>query len=42
MIVPPDNPRQAEIVTMLAKNVIKRGREAGFPLVRFDVSNEVV
>lgn len=42
LIVPPGTPKNDEIVQVLAKNVIQRGRDAGFPLLRFDVTNEEV
>lgn len=38
--MPPDSPRSAEVVYMLAKKSIHRGRELGFPLLRFDVTDE--
>ncbi|XP_063635538.1 uncharacterized protein LOC134806236 [Cydia splendana] len=40
LIVPPDKPKSAEIALALAKTAIKRGKEVGFPLVRFDVTND--
>ncbi|XP_063530697.1 uncharacterized protein LOC134741735 [Cydia strobilella] len=40
LIVPPDKPKSAEIAQALAKNAIKRGKETGFPLVRFDVTKD--
>ncbi|XP_047989521.1 uncharacterized protein LOC125228869 isoform X2 [Leguminivora glycinivorella] len=40
LIVPPDKPKSAEIAQALAKNAIKRGKDSGFPLVRFDVSKD--
>ncbi|XP_063375072.1 uncharacterized protein LOC134662731 [Cydia amplana] len=40
LIVPPDKPKSAEIAQALAKNAIKRGKEAGFPLVRFDITKD--
>ncbi|XP_063380444.1 uncharacterized protein LOC134667083 [Cydia fagiglandana] len=40
LIVPPDKPKSAEIAQALAKNAIKRGKEVGFPLVRFDITKD--
>ncbi|XP_032512336.2 uncharacterized protein LOC116766556 [Danaus plexippus] len=42
LLVPPDSPRSAEVVYMLAKKSIHRGRELGFPLLRFDVTDEPI
>lgn len=42
MIVPQDSPKSPEIAKILAKNVIQRGQETGFPILRFDVTNDVV
>ncbi|KAJ0179095.1 hypothetical protein K1T71_004807 [Dendrolimus kikuchii] len=42
LIVPPDTPKSAEIVQMLAKNAIQRGRDVGFPVLRFDVTDNKV
>ncbi|XP_063823772.1 uncharacterized protein LOC135073517 [Ostrinia nubilalis] len=42
LIVPPETPKTSEIINVLAKNAIQRGREVGFPLIRFDVSNDLV
>ncbi|XP_047545837.1 uncharacterized protein LOC125077811 [Vanessa atalanta] len=39
LMVPPDVPRASEIIHMLAKNSIQRGRDSGFPVLRFDVAD---
>ncbi|KAG6447849.1 hypothetical protein O3G_MSEX005181 [Manduca sexta] len=39
LIVPKDTPKSAEIIHTLAKNVIQRGRDVGFSLIRFDVTD---
>lgn len=40
LIVPPNVINNKEIVHVLAKSAIQRGRDIGFPLLRFDVTNE--
>ncbi|XP_049865461.1 uncharacterized protein LOC126366396 [Pectinophora gossypiella] len=42
MILPPDAQHNPEIVQVLARSAIQRGREVGYPLLRFDVTNEHV
>ncbi|XP_073967364.1 uncharacterized protein isoform X2 [Choristoneura fumiferana] len=42
LIVPPDIPKSGEIINVLAKNSIERGRDVGFPLLRFDVTSESI
>ncbi|XP_045492240.1 uncharacterized protein LOC123691744 [Colias croceus] len=42
LMIPPDSPKSAEIALMLARNTLQRGRDTGFPLVRFDVTNESI
>ncbi|CAH0629165.1 unnamed protein product [Chrysodeixis includens] len=42
LIVPQDSPKNAEIVHVLAKNSIQRGRDVGFPVLRFDVTDSAV
>ncbi|XP_072942191.1 uncharacterized protein [Epargyreus clarus] len=42
LIVPPDAPRATEVIHMLAKNTISRGREVGLPVLRFDVTNNPI
>ncbi|XP_050362501.1 uncharacterized protein LOC126781615 [Nymphalis io] len=39
LLVSPDVPRASEIVHMLAKNSIQRGRDSGFSVLRFDVTD---
>ncbi|XP_046979045.1 uncharacterized protein LOC124544498 [Vanessa cardui] len=39
LMVPPDIPRATEIIHMLAKNSIQRGRDSGFQVLRFDVTD---
>ncbi|KAM3958216.1 uncharacterized protein ACR2FA_007770 [Aphomia sociella] len=39
LCVPPDNPKSTDIVHILAKNAIQRGKDVGFPLIRFDVTD---
>ncbi|XP_059061171.1 uncharacterized protein LOC131854064 [Achroia grisella] len=38
LVVPPDSPKSAEIVHVLAQNAIQRGKDMGIPLIRFDVT----
>ncbi|XP_052754169.1 uncharacterized protein LOC113518625 [Galleria mellonella] len=38
LVVPPDSSKSIEIVHMLSKNAIQRGKDVGFPLIRFDVT----
>ncbi|CAH2063921.1 unnamed protein product, partial [Iphiclides podalirius] len=42
LIVPEDVSKQTELVNMLVKSAIQRGRDVGFSLVRFDAANEAV
>lgn len=42
LIVPHDKPNSSEIINLLAKNAIQRGKEVGFPLIRFDVTNDLI
>ncbi|XP_039745996.1 uncharacterized protein LOC120623811 isoform X1 [Pararge aegeria] len=42
LLVPPGTPKCSEVIQMLARNSIKRGREIGSPLMRFDVTEDSV
>ncbi|XP_026745138.1 uncharacterized protein LOC113506495 [Trichoplusia ni] len=42
LIVPQDAQKNTEIVHVLAKNAIQRGRDVGFPVLRFDVTDGAV
>ncbi|KAJ2938798.1 hypothetical protein O0L34_g18421 [Tuta absoluta] len=42
LIIPPETQNCSEIVKMLARSAIQRGKEIGFPLLRFDVTSESV
>ncbi|XP_047023652.1 uncharacterized protein LOC124632739 [Helicoverpa zea] len=42
LIVPRDSPKNTEIVHVLVKNAIQRGRDVGFPVLRFDVTDDAV
>ncbi|XP_022130974.2 uncharacterized protein LOC111004297 [Pieris rapae] len=42
VIVPPDSPKASELARLLAKNALQRGRDTGFPVMRFDVTNESI
>ncbi|KAJ8726717.1 hypothetical protein PYW08_015114 [Mythimna loreyi] len=42
LIVPQDCSKSSEIVHMLVKNAIQRGRDAGFSVLRFDVTDDTV
>ncbi|CAH2091579.1 unnamed protein product [Euphydryas editha] len=42
LMVPPNAPKASEVVHMLAKNCIERGKETGFPVLRFDVTDDLV
>ncbi|XP_045764091.1 uncharacterized protein LOC123866499 [Maniola jurtina] len=42
LMVPPNVPKCEEIVQMLARNTIQRGRVLGFSLLRFDVTDEAI
>ncbi|KAI5643568.1 hypothetical protein NE865_04370 [Phthorimaea operculella] len=42
LIIPPESQNCSEIVQMLAKSAIQRGKEVGFPLLRFDATSEPV
>ncbi|XP_075972435.1 uncharacterized protein LOC142974157 [Anticarsia gemmatalis] len=42
LIVPHNCPKNTEIVHVLAKNAIQRGRDAGFQVLRFDVTDNAI
>ncbi|CAB3222720.1 unnamed protein product [Arctia plantaginis] len=42
LIVPRNSPKNSEIVHILAKNAIQRGRDVGIPVLRFDVMENTV
>ncbi|CAH0717513.1 unnamed protein product, partial [Brenthis ino] len=42
LMVPPNAPKSSEIIQMLAKNSIQRGRDLGFQVLRFDVTDDPV
>ncbi|XP_035431395.1 uncharacterized protein LOC118263478 isoform X3 [Spodoptera frugiperda] len=42
LIVPHDSPKNTEIVHLLVKNAIQRGRDVGFPVLRFDVADDAI
>ncbi|CAG9791702.1 unnamed protein product [Diatraea saccharalis] len=42
LIVPQDKGNSSEIIQVLAKNTIQRGKDVGFPLIRFDVTNDFI
>ncbi|PZC80074.1 hypothetical protein B5X24_HaOG215415 [Helicoverpa armigera] len=42
LIVPRESPKNTEIVHVLVKNAIQRGRDVGFPVLRFDVTDDAV
>lgn len=42
LMVPPSTPKAQEVINMLAKNCIQRGKETGFLVLRFDVTDDLV
>lgn len=42
LMVPPSTPKASEVINMLAKNCIQRGKETGFLVLRFDVTDDLV
>ncbi|XP_013196938.2 uncharacterized protein LOC106139969 [Amyelois transitella] len=42
LIVPLDAPKRSEIINVLAKNAIQRGRDVGFQVIRFDTCDSII
>ncbi|XP_053599549.1 uncharacterized protein LOC128669096 isoform X2 [Plodia interpunctella] len=42
LMVPLDTPKRSDIINVLARNAIQRGRDVGFKVVRFDTCDAVI